>query len=176
MTDTPIPPNVADALRFLQRQTVGNALLSVPLARLAVHIGRQAKELKRLNASLGQAFDAGFTVCATEWARRDDLITDIGSPAYVADRERALEFLGLTADAQGGTCPVSDQMLAVFAQVDAIHGIEGFEPTELQQRIRAAILAGRITSAQAAKEMSAYVAEHRTLEGFLESRSWLKGS
>lgn len=65
---------------------------------------------------------------------------------------------------------------AVFVQVDAIHRLEGFEPTELQNRIRIAILEGRVTSAQAAKEMSAYAAEHRTLEGFLESRSWLKGS
>jgi hypothetical protein len=71
---------------------------------------------------------------------------------------------------------MSENMLAVFAQVDAIHRLEGFEPTELQRRVRIAILDGRVTSAQAAKEMSAYVAEHRTLEGFLESRSWLKGS
>ncbi len=173
MTDTPTPPNIADALRFLQRQTDGNALLSVPLCRLAVHIERQAKELKRLNASLEQAFDAGFTVCATEWARRDDLIADIGAPAYVADRGRALEFLGLTAEVQGTASPDSDQMLAVFAQVDAIHRIEGFEPTELQRRIRAAILAGRITSAQAAREMSAYAAERHTLDGFIASRPWL---
>ena len=69
---------------------------------------------------------------------------------------------------------MSDTTLDVFAQVDAIHRIEGFEPTELQQRIRAAILAGRITSAQAAREMSAYAAEHHTLDGFLESRSWFK--
>ena len=69
---------------------------------------------------------------------------------------------------------MSDTTLDVFAQVDAIHRIEGFEPTELQQQIRAAILAGSITSAQAAQEMSAYAAEHHTLDGFLESRSWFK--
>ena len=64
------------------------------------------------------------------------------------------------------------QMLDVFEQVDAIHRIEGFEPTELQRRVRAAILEGRVTSAQAAAQMSAFAAEHHTLEGFLELRTW----
>ena len=36
------------------------------------------------------AYDAGFAMCAAEWSHRDDLIADIGSPAYLADRERAL--------------------------------------------------------------------------------------
>ena len=71
---------------------------------------------------------------------------------------------------------MSENMLAVFAQIDAIHRLEGFEPTELQKRVRIAIPDGRVTSARAAKEMSAYAAEHHTLDGFLESRSWLKGS
>jgi len=71
---------------------------------------------------------------------------------------------------------MTGNMRAVFARVDAIHRLEGFEPTELQKRLRIAILEGRVTSAQAAEEMSAYAAEHRTLEGFLESRSWSKDS
>jgi nicotinamide mononucleotide transporter len=54
-----------------------------------VHWRRNEKQ-DRLNEILLQAFDAGFTVCATEWARRDDLLADIGSPAYLADRKRAL--------------------------------------------------------------------------------------
>ncbi len=176
MTDTPIPSTIDDALRFLQRQAHGNALLAVPLRRIAAHIEHQAKEIKRLNGALLQAFDAGFTVCAAQWAHRDDLIADIGSPAYSADQEKALGFLGLMPDGQAGTRSGRDQMLAVFAQVDAIHRLEGFEPTELQKRVRIAILEGRVTSAQAAKEMSAYAAEHHTLDGFLESRSWFTGS
>ena len=71
---------------------------------------------------------------------------------------------------------MSETTLDVFAQVDAIHRLEGFEPTELQKRVRIAILEGRVTSAQAAKEMSAYAAEHHTLDGFLESRSWFTDS
>ena len=51
---------------------------------------RRNEKQDRLNEILLQAFDAGFTVCATEWARRDDLLADIGSPAYLADRKRAL--------------------------------------------------------------------------------------
>ena len=176
MTEKPFPTNIEDALRFLQRQAHGNALLSVPLRRIVARLDGQAKEIERLSGALLRAFDAGFTVCAAEWARRDDLIADIGSPAYVADRERALAFLGLTPDAQAGTRSGRDQMLAVFAQVDAIHRLEGFEPTDLQKRLRRAILEGRVTSAQAAKEMSTYAAEHRTLEGFLESRYWFTGS
>ena len=71
---------------------------------------------------------------------------------------------------------MSETTLDVFAQVDAIHRLEGFEPTELEMRLRRAILEGRVTSAQAAKEMSAYAAEHHTFDGFLESRSWFTGS
>lgn len=71
---------------------------------------------------------------------------------------------------------MTGNMRAVFAQVDAIHRLEGFEPTELQKRVRIATLEGRVTSAQTAEEMGAYAAEHRTLEGFLESRSWSKDS
>ena len=176
MTEKPFPSDIDDALRFLQQQSIGNALLSVPLRRIAAHIECQAKEITRLNDLLLRAFDAGFTVCAAEWARRDDLLADIGSPAYLVDRESALAFLGLTPDAQAGTRSGHDQMLAVFAQVDAIHRLEGFEPTDLQKRLRRAILEGRVTSAQAAREMSAYAAEHHTLDGFLESRSWFTGS
>ena len=176
MTEKPFPSNIDGALRFLQQQSHGNAILSVPLRRVATHVECQAKEIERLRSALLRAFDAGFTVCAVEWAHRDDLIADIGSPAYLADQEKALGFLGLTPQAQAGDRERRDQMLAVFAQVDAIHRLEGFEPTQLQKRLRKAILDGRVTSAQAAKEMSAYAAEHRTLEGFLESRSWFKGT
>lgn len=110
MTEKPFPSDIDDALRFLQKQSIGNALLSVPLRRIAAHIECQAKAIARLteerdqlSSALSQAFDAGFAVCAAEWSRRDDLIADIGSPAYVTDRESAIAFLGLTADARAGT-------------------------------------------------------------------------
>lgn len=62
--------------------------------------------------------------------------------------------------------------LSVFAQVDAIHRIEDMEPTELQKQLRQAILDGVVTSAQAAKEMSAYAAANGSLKGFIASRTW----
>ena len=110
MSEKPFPSDIDGALRFLQQQSIGNALLSVPLRRIAAHIECQAKEIARLteerdrlSGALSQAFDAGFTVCAASRARRDDLLADIGSPAYVAGREGAIVFLGLTADARAGT-------------------------------------------------------------------------
>lgn len=37
-----------------------------------------------------EAYDAGWIEC-TKWAKRDDLICDMDSPAYKRDRDRALE-------------------------------------------------------------------------------------
>ena len=65
-----------------------------------------------------------------------------------------------------------ERMLEEFAQVDAINQLEGFEPDEFMQQLRQAILDGVATSAQLRDEMGAFVREHGTLEGFLESRPW----
>jgi hypothetical protein len=35
-------------------------------------------------------FECGWRVCAS-WAKRDDLLADIGSPAYVEERDAALK-------------------------------------------------------------------------------------
>jgi len=64
------------------------------------------------------------------------------------------------------------RMLDVFAQSDAIHRLEGFEPTELVRQLDQAVLDGLTTNAQIAREMQAYVTEFRSLDGFLESRPW----
>ena len=60
-----------------------------------------------------------------------------------------------------------------IAQTDAIFALEGFEPTPVTRAIDAAVLDGRVTFAQAIAEMCAYVREHKTMNGFIESRSWV---
>ena len=57
-------------------------------------------------------------------------------------------------------------------QVDAIFALEGFEKTELKRRADEAVLSGRATFKQVADEMAVYAKEHRTLAGFIETRSW----
>lgn len=59
-------------------------------------------------------------------------------------------------------------------QVDAIFALEGFQPDSLSMAIDEAVLSGRITNGQAADEMVSYAKEHKSLDGFHESRDWLK--
>jgi len=63
-------------------------------------------------------------------------------------------------------------MQEAFRQADAIWRLEGFDPTAQSRAIDAAILAGRVTNAQVIEEMEAYANEHKTTEGFIESRPW----
>lgn len=58
-------------------------------------------------------------------------------------------------------------------QVDAIFALEGFQPDRLSIAIDAAVFSGRITNGQAADEMVLYAKEHKSLDGFHESRDWL---
>ena len=60
-----------------------------------------------------------------------------------------------------------------MAQTDAIFAPEGFEPTPETRVINAAVLDGRVTFAQVIAEVCAYVREHKTMNGFIESRSWV---
>jgi hypothetical protein len=57
-------------------------------------------------------------------------------------------------------------------QTDAIFALEGFEPTALIRAIDVAVLAGRVTFTQVAGEMVEYAKQHKTTDGFIESRSW----
>lgn len=59
-----------------------------------------------------------------------------------------------------------------MAQTDAIFALEGFEPTPDSRVVNAAILDGRVTIPQLIAEMTSYVREHKTMSGFVESRSW----
>ncbi len=60
----------------------------------------------------------------------------------------------------------------VMRQTDAIFRLEGMEPTVQHQVMDAAVLAGRITTAQLIVEMREYVTQHKTMAGFIQSRSW----
>jgi hypothetical protein len=57
-------------------------------------------------------------------------------------------------------------------QTDAIFRLEGFEPTDQSRAIDTAILAGRVTNAQVIDELVEYAKQHKTTDGFIESRSW----
>ncbi|MDR2172877.1 MAG: antitoxin VbhA family protein [Burkholderiales bacterium] len=57
-------------------------------------------------------------------------------------------------------------------QTNAIFALEGFQPTEQSRKIDAAVLAGRVSSSQVVEEMRSYVMTHKTIEGFVESRTW----
>ena len=59
-----------------------------------------------------------------------------------------------------------------MAQTDAIFFFFWIEPTPERRVVNAAILEGRVTIPQLIAEMSGYVREHKTMSGFVESRSW----
>ncbi len=57
-------------------------------------------------------------------------------------------------------------------QSNAIFKLEGFEETEQTRLIDNAVLAGKVSPSQVVKEMIEYVKQHKTTDGFIESRSW----
>lgn len=67
-----------------------------------------------------------------------------------------------------------ETMRETMRQTDAIFALEGFVKTDLSRRIDEAILEGRITNGKAADEMTAYAAQHKSLDGFLDACEWLK--
>ena len=73
--------------------------------------------LQGLTHAVQAAFGAGFAVCAAEWSHRDDLLADIGSPAYLADREKALRPLGLAPQGRSGDPAVSQRCIECDAPV-----------------------------------------------------------
>lgn len=64
------------------------------------------------------------------------------------------------------------RMREAMRQRDAIFRFEGFEPTDITRAVDAAVLAGRVTNKQAGDEMVAYAKQHKTLDGFIQSRPW----
>jgi len=57
-------------------------------------------------------------------------------------------------------------------RVDAIFALEGFTPNADKRAIDNAVLAGKITPAKVVEEIVAYVQIHKSMEGFIDSRSW----
>ena len=57
-------------------------------------------------------------------------------------------------------------------QRDGIMALSGFKPTPLSRAIDEAVLAGRTTFAQARAEIIEWAKEHKSLDGFLATRSW----
>lgn len=57
-------------------------------------------------------------------------------------------------------------------QTDAIFALEGFAPTHQRRAISDAVLAQRVTYKQAAYELSQYILQHKSSDGFINSRAW----
>lgn len=68
--------------------------------------------------------------------------------------------------------PDTGAMLESIRQTDAIFALEGFEPTQDTKAIDAAVIAGRVTRSQVAQELVAYATQHKTLNGFVATRTW----
>lgn len=72
--------------------------------------------------------------------------------------------------------PLRPEERAAYAltiqQTEAVMALEGMEPAAHDKAINAAILAGRVAPEQAREEFLAYVTQHKTISGFIESRDW----
>ena len=66
-----------------------------------------------------------------------------------------------------------EELKKIYAQADAIFALEGFEKTDEDRRMDEAVLAGRITNEEVIQEMLAYIHEHKSLDGFVDSRFWI---
>ena len=65
-------------------------------------------------------------------------------------------------------------IMEAIKQADAIMALEGFKKTKLAIKTDEAVLAGQVTFKQVADEMVEYAKIHKKLDGFLESRMWIK--
>lgn len=65
-----------------------------------------------------------------------------------------------------------ERLREVMRQTDAIFRLEGLEPTAMDRAMDAAVLAGRVTTAQVIKEMREYVMQYKSMDGFIRSRAW----
>lgn len=64
------------------------------------------------------------------------------------------------------------RMAEAIRQTEAIFALDGFDPTPDSRAINEAILDGRVTPSQMIAELKAYLREHKTMDGFVASRSW----
>jgi hypothetical protein len=99
----PEMPNVDDLAQEIRRVDGGHSLgagaLAEQLMPFLCAYGQAMAEHAR-TVALEEGFEAGWRVVARDWAMRDDLLADIGSPAYLADMTRAIRA---AAQTQGGT-------------------------------------------------------------------------
>ena len=65
-----------------------------------------------------------------------------------------------------------ERLREVMRQTDAIFRLEGLEPTAMDRAMDAAVLAGRVTTAQLIEEMREYVMQYKSMDGFIRSRAW----
>jgi DNA-binding XRE family transcriptional regulator len=61
---------------------------------------------------------------------------------------------------------------AAMADTEAVFALEDMSPSPQDKAITAAIVAGLVAPEQAREELHAYVLEHKTVRGFIESRPW----
>lgn len=57
-------------------------------------------------------------------------------------------------------------------QVDAIFALENMELTDNRKVIRQAVNSGKVSNTQAYDELLSYIKANKTVDGFVESRSW----
>ena len=62
--------------------------------------------------------------------------------------------------------------LNAIRQADAIMALEGFQATDDMKIVQKAVLSGRTTFRQVINEMRDYVAIHKTIDGFIQTRQW----
>ena len=60
----------------------------------------------------------------------------------------------------------------IIEQTEAVWALEDMRPSPQDKAIDAAVLDGRVSPEQAHDEFVAYVNEHKTVRGFIESRAW----
>lgn len=61
---------------------------------------------------------------------------------------------------------------AAIKQTEAVFALESMLPTAQDRAIDDAILAGRVSPERAREELKVYLAENKTMNGFIESRPW----
>lgn len=61
---------------------------------------------------------------------------------------------------------------AAMADTEAVFALEDMAPSPQDKAITAAIVAGMVAPEQAREELHAYILEHKTVRGFIDSRPW----
>lgn len=98
------------------------------------------------------------------------------SPHFYCDKNLPEEEVNRLCDEffEEVECGERSRIREAIKQGNAIMALEGFQPDALTNAIDMAVIAGRVTHGQAADEMASYAKEHKSLDGFLESRTWIK--